>query len=58
MVNSIKLQLLVRGVKQIDIARKAGVSKAFICNIIAGREKPTPKVKQAFKYFGIELEEE
>lgn len=55
MVNAIKLELLLRGVRQVDIARKAGLHKSYIGNVIAGRDKPSKRVRQAFRDFGIEL---
>lgn len=55
MANPIKLELLVRGIKQVDVARKAGVSKSYIGNVIAGRDKPSERVRQAFLHFGIKL---
>jgi transcriptional regulator with XRE-family HTH domain len=56
MFNQIKLQLLLKGVKQVDIARKAGVNRSYISLVVNGKEKPSKKVREAFKHFGIELE--
>ncbi len=57
-VNQIKLALLVKGVRQIDIARHVGVSKSYISSIISGKEKPSEKVLKAFHDIaGIDLKE-
>ena len=49
MINNIKYQLFIKEIKQVEIAREAGVSKSFISSVISGREKPSIKVKEAFK---------
>ncbi len=36
---NLKIKLLENGIKQKEIAEKAGVNETLICNIIAGRSK-------------------
>ncbi len=36
---TIKIELLKRGIKQVDIARDLGVSRSLVCHVINGRMK-------------------
>ena len=51
----VKMQLLAQGLKQNDIAKKAGVNKSYISNVLAERDKASNKVIEAFRSFGIEI---
>ena len=56
-ISPLRLELFLKGVKQIDIARKAGVDPAFICRIVAGKQKPSEKVINVFRRMGLDVEE-
>lgn len=53
---SVKIQLIAKGLQQKHIAKKAGVHKSYISNILAGRDKPSKIIIEAFKSFGIDIE--
>jgi cyanate lyase len=45
---ALRLQLFLAGVSQTEIAQKAGVSVAFINQVVWGKEKASVKAKKAF----------
>lgn len=51
-----KLQLLLKGVKQAEIARRAQVSRSAISQVLSGKVKPSDAVRKAFQEVGIEVE--
>lgn len=56
MLTPLKLELILKGVRQVDIARAAGVGKAYINRVVNGRQRCSAKVIRALREFGIELE--
>lgn len=52
----LKLELFIKGVQQINVAREAGVTKGYVCRIVNGHQPCSEKVAKAFKKFGIEIE--
>ena len=58
MLTQLKLQLILRDVKQADIARAAGVGTAYINRIVLNKQKPSARAIKAFKEVaGINLED-
>ncbi|HEY3373734.1 MAG TPA: helix-turn-helix transcriptional regulator [Candidatus Aquicultor sp.] len=56
MITQLKLQLVLKDIKQADIARAAGVHRAYINRVVLGRQKPSERVIKAFKEVaGIEV---
>ena len=54
----LKVALIKRGIKQIDLALDIKVDSSRISKIINGREQPTPEIKRDIaKYLGMEIEE-
>ena len=57
MLTQLKLQLILADVKQADIARAAGVGRAYINRIVLNKQKPSARAIKAFKEVaGISLE--
>lgn len=56
MLTRLKLELVLKETKQVDIARAAGVGRAYVNRIVNGKQKCSAKVAQAFREFGIEVE--
>ena len=57
MLTQLKLQLILKDVKQADIARAAGVNRAYINRIVLNKQKPSARAIKAFKEVaGISLE--
>lgn len=52
----LQLKLFLKGIRQVDVARSAGVDRSFVCRVVNGRQKPSPKVLMALKEHGIEVE--
>ncbi len=42
-VNRAKVQLLLADISQAEISRKAGVSHAFVSQVVCGHKKPSKK---------------
>lgn len=55
-IGRVKIQMLVNGISQRAIAKTAGVHPSVICNILRGRDRPSPRVVKAFKKHGIEVD--
>lgn len=56
MINGLKLELFLRGIKQAEIARRAGVNPAYVNRIVNGKQVASIKVKEALKEVGIDEE--
>jgi len=52
-VNRAKVQLLLAGIKQADISRRAGVSQAFVSQVVCGHKRPSAKLVAACEELGI-----
>ncbi|MCL5075115.1 MAG: helix-turn-helix transcriptional regulator [Chloroflexi bacterium] len=48
MMPPLKWRLLVAEIRQVDIARAAGVSKSYVNRIVNGKQKASAKVAKAF----------
>lgn len=54
-----KIELFLRGVKQTEIAKRAGVDFAYVNRCVNGKQKPSKKIIQATKELtGLDLFEE
>ena len=56
MIPELKLQVILRGLRQTDVAKAAGVGKSYVNRIVNGKQKPSAKVVEALKNFGIQVE--
>lgn len=57
MISELKLQLFLRGIRQTEIARAAGVGKSFVNRIVNGKQKASAKVAKAFREVaGVEVD--
>ncbi len=45
----LKLELFLRGIKQIDIAKKANVDPAYINRCVNGKQKPSERIAEAIR---------
>ncbi len=57
MSTNLKIELILKGIKQVHIAERAGVDNAFVCRVVNGRQKPSLRIIEAFNYYGIELKD-
>lgn len=55
---ALKIQLMLKGIKQAEIARRASVSRSAISQAVSGKVKPSKKIVRAFQEVGIDLREE
>ena len=49
MITPLKLQLILKDISQAEIARAAGVQRAYVNRVVLGRQKPSKRVVEAFK---------
>ena len=52
-VNRAKVQLLLADISQAEISRKAGVSHAFVSQVVCGHKKPSKKLLGACRELGL-----
>lgn len=57
MITKLKMAMFIKEIKQTDIAKQAGCHRAYINRIVTGRQKPSKKIRQVFKEFGIDIPE-
>jgi len=56
MLSQLKLELFLKEIPQVEIARAAQVNRAYVNRIVLGKQKASQKVAQAFKEVaGIDL---
>ena len=56
MISRLKLELFLKGVNQVEVARRAGVNLAYINRIVNGKQVASAKAIEAFKEVGIDEE--
>lgn len=53
----LRWELFAREISLADIARRAGVDQAFVSRVVAGKQKCSPKLAQALREFGVQVED-
>jgi len=48
-----KIELLKRGLSQVEVASKLGISKQYLCDIVQGRRCPQPLVRRMVTEIGL-----
>lgn len=56
--NSLQIQLFLRGITATAIAKKAQVSISFAARCIRGKARPSKKIIEALRAFGVEMEDD
>ncbi len=55
-VTKAKIQLLLAGINQADISRKAHVTHSFVSQVVHGHKKPSKKILKACEDLGLSPE--
>lgn len=51
----LQLELLLLGISQAEVARKAQVHPSYVCRVLRRQQKPSPKLIRALARFGVEV---